>query len=210
MNFFTLAASLIGLVAADHLLEITLTVDNAYFVEVTGQATQFGPGIPVGTPNAQTGEWGTVQTKTFTLLGDGPWVVGVVGDDWGVTSAFMGVVKLNGGLLAVTGDGSWDVKEGSSVANELEVPAGWLDPDYDANANGFVTAGYDSVCLNQGAYTSVKAQIGNNVKPIWRKGGVNTCASYQPNALQNYHYYNYFRLVIPAVNGQCNVDVVDI
>ncbi|KAI8900231.1 hypothetical protein BC833DRAFT_582737 [Globomyces pollinis-pini] len=200
MNFFTLAASLIGLVAADHTIELTTSVDNAFYTDITGGNIQYGPGNQVGT-FGPTGDWTQVQTKTYQVTGDGPWVLGVVADDYGVTAGFMGVVRLDGEVIAVTGDAeqSWQVKEGSSSPNTLQVPPGWLAVNYDAAGNGFVPAGFNSACLNQGAYVNVKAQIGQGVKPIWQKGGVADCTSY-PDGL---HYYNYFRLVISLPPAKC-------
>jgi hypothetical protein len=76
-----------------HEIKVTIAVDNRYKLTVDGQTVPVDPSY----------WWGTINTHTFTVTGNGPWVVAVEGIDEGVIAGFLGAVYVDDVLKVSTG-----------------------------------------------------------------------------------------------------------
>ena len=116
-------ALLATLALAAHEIKITIALDNKYKLYLPNQPEITGPadgedGIAYG--------WANVKTHTISVEGEGPYVIGVHGVDYGVISGLFAGVTLDGKPYSSTGI------ETTKFKGSIEKPAdNWLDPTFD-------------------------------------------------------------------------------
>ncbi len=101
-------------------LEVELTMDDAWAMWIDGDSM----GSSTGWSHADT------IAETVTITHEGPHVVAVHGwDEYSVISGFLSVVKVDGTVEALTGDGQWKM-------TTTEPDPKWIYAQYDDSAWG--------------------------------------------------------------------------
>ena len=184
MKSFSLLASL---ALAAHELKVTIALDNEYSLYLPGQAAIVGPkngddGIGYG--------WANVKTHTISLEGEGPWVVGVHGLDYGVISGLFAGVSLDGAPFTATG------VESTKFKATIDKPAdNWLDPTFDDSTWSTGAALANADCTNDIWDRVSDGQFGPRLSSQMPEQTIK--ASWLPSCAATNNEV-YFRLVIPC------------
>ena len=103
---------------ADHTMKITISCDNKFTLYLPGQ-----PNPIIGT------DFTDVKTYNHTLTGKGPWVVSIIGEDFGVISGLFAGVSVDGSPYAATGN-----SRTMFMATTTKPESNWMSPNYNPSS----------------------------------------------------------------------------
>ncbi|KAK5668686.1 hypothetical protein QVD99_004479 [Batrachochytrium dendrobatidis] len=162
-----------------HSLAITMAVDDFYTLRLDGQTVSV-PYTPSG--------WQSVKTYTKTVVGDGPWLISVKGNDVGNVAGLFAVVTLDGVPYSTT----------ATATNKFRMTpntpaAGWDTDAYFSDASWY-TQTYDSCTQYANQWTALLPGLDTATKPqvarsMWYPDCKNTGTVANPKPM-------YFRLVV--------------